>query len=110
MIDGRPRSFKKSIDYEGPDKVGMHITCNIIAKPKTTTHVSTLEEGLYEYDDYIEEDLRSPLERAVIIVGKLNPENLQFRTNVFGENASLNILENSSRIYFTRIIYFVHYI
>lgn len=105
LIDGKPRSFKKNIHYKNPDQVGMHITCNIIAKPKTTYHVSTLEEGLYEYDDYIEEDLRSPLERAVIIVEKLrNPVNLRFRANVFGENASLTILENSSRVYCVEIL------
>jgi len=105
LIDGKRRSFKKSIRYDGPDKIAMHIACNITAKPKTTYHVSTLEEGLYEYDDYIEEDLRSPLQRAVIIVEKLrNPENLQFRVNTFGEKATAKILENSSRVYCVEIL------
>lgn len=104
LIDGKRKSFKKSIRYDGPDKIAMHIACNITAKPKTTYHVSTFEEGLYKYDDYIQEDLRTPLQRAVIIVEKLrNPENLQFRVNTFGEKATAKILENSSRVYCVEI-------
>ncbi|TET19341.1 hypothetical protein E3J74_07195 [Candidatus Bathyarchaeota archaeon] len=100
LIDGKPRSFKKNIHYKNPDQVGMHITCNIIAEPKTTYHVSTLDEGLYAYNDSIEEEVRSSLERAVIIVEKIaNPVNLRFSANVFGENASLNIIEDSSKVY-----------
>jgi len=96
QIDGKPVFFKKSIGYVNLKQIGYEITCEEIAKPGQTYHVSYVEEGLYEYDDYHEDEIRTSMEFAVVTIEK--PENLPVYINLFGENAKLNVLQNSSRI------------
>lgn len=95
-INGKPAFFKKDIRYRNSNEIEYQILCNKIAVPKGTYNVSYIEEGLYEVNDSHEDEIRTPLPNILIIVEK--PPNLRVKINSFGENAILNVLQNSSRL------------
>lgn len=100
-INGKSVLFKKKILHKNSNQIEYQITCNKVAKARTTYHVSYSEEGLYEYDDFYEDEIRTSLQEAAITVEK--PKNLLVSINLFGENATLSVLTNSSRIYCVEI-------
>ncbi len=102
LIDGEPVPFKKNIRHMNSNQIGMHVTYDRFLEPKRTRHVCTLDEGLYEYNDSLGEEMRSQIERLVIVIEK--PENLRVNVNVYGENATLNVLLDSSRVYCVEIL------
>lgn len=98
-IDGKPVPFRKNISYKSSNQIEFQTTCNKIAEPRRTHHVSYVEEGLYEIDDWYGDEIRSCYEDALIIIEK--PEKLPVNItlpNLFGENATKDVLWNSSRL------------
>jgi hypothetical protein len=96
LINGKPVDFKKNIRFCGPSKVCYQITCRKMARPRVTYHVSYIEEGLYEFNDFYEDQIRTDLQPEVIVVEK--PENVRVTINSFGENATLHVLKESSNV------------
>jgi len=95
-INGKPAPYRKDIQYANSNQVEFQILCNKIAVPKETYDVSYIEEGLYETNDFYEDEIRTTLPNMFIIVEK--PPDLQVSINPFGENASARVFENSSRL------------
>jgi hypothetical protein len=101
MISGRRALFKKDIHYVAPSQVKYEITCKKIAKPKQEYHTSYVLQGLYNYNDFYEEELRTKTQRLVIAVEK--PENMMVFVTTFGENVVINVLESSPTTYCVEI-------
>lgn len=97
LINGKSMRVKKKISFKNLNQIEFKITCNKIAEPRRTYHVSYVEGGLYECDDTYGDEIRSKyVGNHVIIIEK--PENLPVDINLFGENAKKKVLWNSSRL------------
>lgn len=89
--------FSVDINFKNLNEVAYQIICKTIAEPRRTYHVSYIEEGLYKYDDYYEEEIRTSLQGEVFIFEK--PQNLKIVMHLFGANIKLNILKDTPRTF-----------
>lgn len=101
MINGKPALFKKDIRYIDSGQVEYEITCKRIAKPKEGYRTSYILQGLYNCNDYYEEELRTKAKRLVITVEK--PENMRVLVTTFGEHSVMKVLKSSPTMYCVEI-------
>lgn len=101
MINGKPALFKKDIHYIDLSQVKYEMTCKKIAKPKQEYRTSYVLQGLYNYNDSYEDELRTKAKRLVITIDK--PESMQPYVTTFGENVVTKVLDSSPTTYCVEI-------
>jgi hypothetical protein len=101
VIDEKPVSFNKRIGLCNLREIAYRVTSNKIAKPGKTYHVSSTEVGLYNCTDFYEDEIRTSAHHVSILVEK--PSDIEVNATLWGQNASLHVLENSTRVYHVEI-------